>query len=169
MCWPEHEYKIRKDQPSKPAGHCSIDYTVLSTCFRRNIYHIPFIYNYILCIIRYTLVKDTQFKNKSRGLERDGTLPRVTQEHSDRVGLQNPGVLCSINYLKLPHLVTGEGNGNSLQYSCLENPRDGEPGGLPSMGSHRVGQTEATQQQQHLGTSTKQQQQQFRISQTISV
>ena len=33
----------------------------------------------------------------------------------------------------------GEGNGNSLQYSCLENPRDGEPGGLPSMGSHRVG------------------------------
>ena len=32
----------------------------------------------------------------------------------------------------------GEGNGNSLQCSCLENPRDGEPGGLPSMGSHRV-------------------------------
>ena len=29
----------------------------------------------------------------------------------------------------------GEGNGNPLQYSCLENPRDG---GLPSMGSHRV-------------------------------
>ena len=22
---------------------------------------------------------------------------------------------------------------------CLENPREGEPGGLPSMGSHRVG------------------------------
>ena len=33
----------------------------------------------------------------------------------------------------------GEGNGNPLQCSCLENPRDGEPGGLPSMGSHRVG------------------------------
>ena len=32
----------------------------------------------------------------------------------------------------------GEGNGNRLQCSCLENPRDGEPGGLPSMGSHRV-------------------------------
>ena len=30
-------------------------------------------------------------------------------------------------------------NGNPLQCSCLENPRDGEPGGLPSMGSHRVG------------------------------
>ena len=33
----------------------------------------------------------------------------------------------------------GEGNGNPLQCSWLENPRDGEPGGLPSMGSHRVG------------------------------
>ena len=30
----------------------------------------------------------------------------------------------------------GEGNGNPLQCSCLENPRDS---GLPSMGSHRVG------------------------------
>ena len=33
----------------------------------------------------------------------------------------------------------GEGNGNPLQCSCLENPRDGEPGGLPSMELHRVG------------------------------
>ena len=35
----------------------------------------------------------------------------------------------------------GEGNGNPLQCSCLENPRDGGggPAGLPSMGSHRVG------------------------------
>ena len=33
----------------------------------------------------------------------------------------------------------GEGNGNPLQCSCLENPRDGGgPGGLLSMGSHRV-------------------------------
>ena len=87
---------------------------------------------------------------------------------------------------------TGEGNGNPLEYSCLENPMDGgarwatvhgvakswtqlnnftftfhfhaleketathpsvlawripgtgEPGGLPSMGSHRVGPTEVT-------------------------
>ena len=30
----------------------------------------------------------------------------------------------------------GEGNGSSLQCSCLENARDG---GLPSVGSHRVG------------------------------
>ena len=29
---------------------------------------------------------------------------------------------------------TGEGNGNPLQRSFLENPRDGEPGRLPSMG-----------------------------------
>ena len=33
----------------------------------------------------------------------------------------------------------GEGNGNPLQYSGLENPMDEEPGGLQSMGLQRVG------------------------------
>ena len=33
----------------------------------------------------------------------------------------------------------GEGNGNPLQYSCLENSMSEEPGGLQSMGSERVG------------------------------
>ena len=32
----------------------------------------------------------------------------------------------------------GGGHGDSLQYSCLENPMDEESGGLPSMGSHRI-------------------------------
>ena len=40
-------------------------------------------------------------------------------------------------HFSLSHI--GEGNGNPLQCSCLENPRDWEPGGLPSMGLHRVG------------------------------
>ena len=35
-------------------------------------------------------------------------------------------------------MLSGEGNGNPLQYSCLENSMDGEPGGLQSMGSQRV-------------------------------
>ena len=33
----------------------------------------------------------------------------------------------------------GEGNGNPLQYSCLENPMDEDPGRLESMGLQRVG------------------------------
>ena len=33
----------------------------------------------------------------------------------------------------------GEGNGYPLQYSCLRIPQTEEPGGLQSMGSHRVG------------------------------
>ena len=33
-----------------------------------------------------------------------------------------------------------EGDGYLLQYSCLENPMDKEPGGLQCMGSQRVGQ-----------------------------
>ena len=33
----------------------------------------------------------------------------------------------------------GEGNGDPLQYSCLENPWTEEPDGLQSMRSQRVG------------------------------
>ena len=40
--------------------------------------------------------------------------------------------------LKQLHACIG-GHGNPLRYSCLENLRHGEPGGLPSMGLHRVG------------------------------
>ena len=32
----------------------------------------------------------------------------------------------------------GEGHGNPLQYSCLENPMDREPGGLQSVELHLV-------------------------------
>ena len=32
----------------------------------------------------------------------------------------------------------GEENGHPLQYSCLKDPVDGEPGGLQSMASQRV-------------------------------
>ena len=33
----------------------------------------------------------------------------------------------------------GEGNGNPLKYSCLENSMDRKPGRLQSMGLQRVG------------------------------
>ena len=58
---------------------------------------------------------------------------------------EEPGRLQSVGSLRVRHnWVTslarvGEGNGNPLQCSCLENPGTGEPAGLPSMGSHRVG------------------------------
>ena len=38
----------------------------------------------------------------------------------------------------------GEGNGNPLQYSCLENPWTEEPGGLQSLELQRVRQNWAT-------------------------
>ena len=37
------------------------------------------------------------------------------------------------------HACIGEGHGNPLQYSCLDIPGIEKTGGLPSMGSHRVG------------------------------
>ena len=42
------------------------------------------------------------------------------------------------------HLSFGEGHGNPLQYSCLENPMDKGPGRLQSMGSWGVGHDWAT-------------------------
>ena len=36
----------------------------------------------------------------------------------------------------------GEGNGNPLQYSCLENPLTEEPGGLQSRGHKESDMTE---------------------------
>ena len=59
---------------------------------------------------------------------------------------EEPGGPQSMGSLRVGHdwetslSCIGEGNGNPLQCSCLENPRDGgEPGGLTSVGSHRVG------------------------------
>ena len=49
---------------------------------------------------------------------------------------------CSAGDLDLIHgsgRSPGKGNDYPLQYSCLENPRGREPGGLLSMGLHRVG------------------------------
>ena len=39
----------------------------------------------------------------------------------------------------------GEENGNTLQYSCLGNPMDSEPGGLQSMRSQIVGHDSVTE------------------------
>ena len=44
----------------------------------------------------------------------------------------------------------GEGNLNSLQYSCLENPMNREPGRLQSTGSQRVRHNLVTEQQKLL-------------------
>lgn len=41
----------------------------------------------------------------------------------------------------------GEGNGNQLQYSLWEMPWTEKPGGLPSMGSQRMGQDWGTKQE----------------------
>ena len=50
----------------------------------------------------------------------------------------NAGVIRDAGWIPGSERYPGEGHGNPLQYSCLENPRDGEPGRLQSMGSQRV-------------------------------
>ena len=56
----------------------------------------------------------------------------------------------------IPHLgrPPGEGNGDLLQYACLENSTDREPGGIKSTGLQRVGNDGAhmhTHAQTHTG------------------
>ena len=46
----------------------------------------------------------------------------------------------------------GEGNGNPLLYSCLENPWTEEPDGLQPMGSQRVGCDLVTEKKQQHST-----------------
>ena len=46
---------------------------------------------------------------------------------------QTPTLL-EITFLSDRCIQFGEGNGTPLQYSCLENPMTGEPGGLQPMG-----------------------------------
>ena len=46
-------------------------------------------------------------------------------------------------------LSLGEGNGTPPQYSCLENPMGGEPGGLQSMGRKESDTTEQLHFQFH--------------------
>ena len=45
----------------------------------------------------------------------------------------------SIQFCRVLNSLFGEGNGNPLQCSCLENPMEEKPGRLQSMESHGVG------------------------------
>ena len=57
-----------------------------------------------------------------------------------REDIQEPGAEASqtLHYTPLRRCI-GEGNGKPLQYSCLENPRDGGAWWAAILGSHRVG------------------------------
>ena len=68
--------------------------------------------------------------------------------------MEEPGMLQSMGLLRVGHdWVTslsciGEGNGNPLQCSCLENPRDGGSWWAAIYGVIQSDRTEGTQQQQ---------------------
>ena len=72
----------------------------------------------------------SNFAKKIPWMEEPGRLPSMGSLESDTTERL---------HFHFSFSCTGEGNGNPLQCACLENPRDGKPGGLLSMGSHRVG------------------------------
>ena len=79
--------------------------------------------------IPFSVNREELLKYRSPWTEEPGRLQSMGSLESDRTERLN--FHFSLSYI-------GEGNGNALQCSCLENPRDGKPGGLPSMGLHRV-------------------------------
>ena len=53
--------------------------------------------------------------------------------------LANAGDVRDMGLISRSGRSPGEGHGNPLQYSCLENPWTDEPGGLQSVGTQRIG------------------------------
>ena len=82
------------------------------------------------------------------------TLKKAMATHSSTLAgkvpwMEEPGRLQSTGSLgvgttSLSHPCIGEGNGNPLQYSCLENPRDGRAGWAAVYGVAQSRTTEAT-------------------------
>ena len=88
--------------------------------YQRFILTVGRLYHHLTCIRNFCL-----------SLYRDW---RMTDLDSNFYWVQVP----SMCLLVISSSNSREGNGIPLQCSCLENPRDGEPGGLLSLGLHRV-------------------------------
>ena len=118
-----------------------------------NPFRVPFfiLYIYIRIIFSTHIITErtTELKNHWR-TQGNGSPERL---HQNAFLSPNPVYISkkeitamNFHYLSL-HITrshNGEGNGTPLQYSCLENPMDGEPGRLQSMGPWRVGHDWAT-------------------------
>ena len=101
------------------------------------------VYHVIYIIYIYVMYNSYTMLFSFACLQAPAVLPGKSHGQRSLVGYSSSGHYKSDTterlhfHFSLSHI--GGGNGNPLQCSCHENPRDGEPGGLPSMGSHRVG------------------------------
>ena len=86
-------------------------------------------------------------------MKENNPIPIFKSENSIVISLQylvvknlptNAGDIRDVGSITGSGISPGGGHGNPLQYSCLRIPWTEEPGGLQSMGSHRIEHEEAT-------------------------
>ena len=123
----------------------SLHFTILRSILVKNIEDSIISY----CIVNVLLCHGISLKKNPNSSSEKAMAPYSSTFAWKIPGMEEPGRLQSMGSLEsdtterlhfhFSLTCTGERNGNPLQCSCLENPRDGEPGGLPSMGSNGVG------------------------------
>ena len=96
---------------------------------------ISLLYKGLSRVFTTTTVRKHQFFSAQPSLQSNSNIPKWLLEKTIVLTIQTlVGKVMSLLFNILSSFVIGEGNGNPLQYSCLENPMDGGACRLQSMG-----------------------------------
>ena len=98
------------------------------------------------CIFLTDVCRVTWNRGSGSPFALDLRVPDTYSSYTTHTCTKKPSLII-FNVLNYSILILGEGNGNPLQYSCLENPRDGRALWAAVYGVTESDTTEATYQQ----------------------
>ena len=98
------------------------------------------------CIFLTDVYRVTWNRGSGSPFALDLRVPDTYSSYTTHTCTKKPSLII-FNVLNYSILILGEGNGNPLQYSCLENPRDGRALWAAVYGVTESDTTEATYQQ----------------------
>ena len=98
------------------------------------------------CIFLTDVYRVTWNRGSGSPFALDRRVPDTYSSYTTHTCTKKPSLII-FNVLNYSILILGEGNGNPLQYSCLENPRDGRALWAAVYGVTESDTTEATYQQ----------------------